>query len=220
MKQIKKTCTLVLSLFLTLAIFSGCGRTFDASAYLKAILDNSYKHDSTAFLEQKIGTKEEAEKLYQEGIQTNMDAMESSITLSDEVKPDFEDLFQKIYSKADYTVGESKKQEDDSYIVTVSYKPMNLFSESISIFETKVTDLTAEYSQAALDGEEVPDQQALENEIAVLYKDSILECMENMTYGDETTMDIRIELDDKVYLPNTDDLAKLENAILSADSLA
>lgn len=43
----------VLALLLTaLLTLCGCRQEFDASSYLKAILDNSYKHDPTAFLDQ------------------------------------------------------------------------------------------------------------------------------------------------------------------------
>ena len=54
----------VLALLLTaLLTLCGCRQEFDASSYLKAILDNSYKHDPTAFLDQEIGTEEQAEEL-------------------------------------------------------------------------------------------------------------------------------------------------------------
>ena len=50
----------VLALLLTaLLTLCGCRQEFDASSYLKAILDNSYKHDPTAFLDQEIGTEEQ-----------------------------------------------------------------------------------------------------------------------------------------------------------------
>ena len=62
MKAMKK-CEAVLAM--AVVTLTGCA-SFDASAYLKAILDNSYKNDSTAFVEQKVGTKEEAAELYQQ----------------------------------------------------------------------------------------------------------------------------------------------------------
>ena len=49
-----KKCVAVLAM--AVVTLTGCA-SFDASAYLKAILDNSYKNDSTAFVEQKVGDR-------------------------------------------------------------------------------------------------------------------------------------------------------------------
>ncbi len=75
----------VLALLLTaLLTLCGCRQEFDASSYLKAILDNSYKHDPTAFLDQEIGTEEQAEELFQQGIDNNMEAMTASLSVPEE----------------------------------------------------------------------------------------------------------------------------------------
>ena len=61
MKTMKKVA-LMLCAVLAIGMMAGCG-SFDASAYVKAVLDNSYKNDSTGYVDQKIATKEEAEKM-------------------------------------------------------------------------------------------------------------------------------------------------------------
>jgi hypothetical protein len=218
MKKMKKVITMLLSMLMLVTAFAGCGTSFDASAYLKAILDNSYKHDSTDFVKQKIGTKDEAEQLFQDGIDSNMSAMTSSLELSDELKPEFESLFEQIYGVAKYTVGKAEKQDDNSYVVTVTYQPMNLFADANTAFQDKVTALTEKYTEQATNGGEVPDQAALQEEVLVLYKDCLLDSLDSVSYGDETSMEIKIELADKVYSPNSSDLATLENALLSTDS--
>ena len=58
MKNLKKAALLLVSV-LGISVLGGCGG-FDASAYTKALLDNSYKNDSTDFVDLKIGTAEEA----------------------------------------------------------------------------------------------------------------------------------------------------------------
>lgn len=60
MKNVKRIA-LALVCVLMVGILGGCGSKFDAQAYLNALLDASYKNDSTAFVEMKIGTAEEAE---------------------------------------------------------------------------------------------------------------------------------------------------------------
>ena len=205
----------VLALLLTaLLTLCGCRQEFDASSYLKAILDNSYKHDPTAFLDQEIGTEEQAEELFQQGIDNNMEAMTASMSVPEEQKGDFRTLFEAIYGKADYTVGEAEKQEDDSYVVTVTYRPMELFSQVETQLMDEVNNLTESYMEQAMNGGEVPDEETLTLKILQLYKDLTNTQLENLTYGEEQTCQIRIELNDKVYTPNTDDLMTLENGIL------
>ena len=53
MKRLK-TVAVMLMAVLALGLFGGCGISFDASAYIKALLDNSYKNDSAEFVAQKI----------------------------------------------------------------------------------------------------------------------------------------------------------------------
>ena len=73
MKTMKKVA-LMLCAVLAIGMMAGCG-SFDASAYVKAVLDNSYKNDSTGYVDQKIATKEEAEEIYNQGLDQELDAL-------------------------------------------------------------------------------------------------------------------------------------------------
>lgn len=127
MRKKGKLFTVIFTFLFLLLSAAGCGKEFDASGYLKAVLDNSYKHDPTAFLEQKIGSEEEAEQLFQEGIDANIAALTESASVSQEQEQNFRAIFEQIYAQADYTVGEAQKQEDDSYVVTVTLPAHDAF---------------------------------------------------------------------------------------------
>lgn len=224
MKHVKKLVFLLTAALLATAMLAGCGSKFDASEYLQGILDNSYKHDSSKLVELGYCTEEEAEEVYQEGIDANISILESTVTLSDDLMAGYEALFQKVYAMADYTVGEAQKQDDDSYIVPVTYKPMNLFSDVEAAFTEEVTAYTEDLYTRAANGElDDVDEAALTdqmmNDIMQLYLDLLNDACDSMTYGDEATMDIRIEKADKVYTPNSDDLLALESAILTIESI-
>ena len=45
MKRISKKIAVLLILVLSTGLIGGCGQQFDAAAYVKALLDNSYKND-------------------------------------------------------------------------------------------------------------------------------------------------------------------------------
>lgn len=212
MKVIRRTAAVLLAAAIAVMSVAGCGASFDASAYLKAILDNSYKHDSTALVEQKLGTKEEAEEIYRQGIDNNL-AQLGEMVLNDEVKAELESIFEQIYAKADYTVGEAEKQKDNSYVVTVTYRPMTLFTEIETAFDAVLDEKSTEIAEEIMNGAEYSDEE-LEQLAVDLYLDVCKEALADVQYGDEKSMVVRIELNDKTYTPNETDIENLEYALL------
>lgn len=207
MKAMKK-CVAVLAM--AVVTLTGCA-SFDASAYLKAILDNSYKNDSTAFVEQKVGTKEEAAELYQQGIDANMNQL-TGYTMDDATKAEMEKLFGDIYAAADYTVGEAEK-DGKNFNVTVTYRPMTLMTDATDAYMAAIEEKATEITQRAMNGEEVSDEE-IEKMAIDLYLSTFKDQLANIQYGEETSMVIKIELTDNVYAPNQTDLANFEAAVL------
>lgn len=216
MKHIKKKLLIVLSaLVVFTTMMAGCGQSFDASKYLQAILDNSYKNDPSGILEQKIGTKEEANAIYEEGIQNNVDIVTAEIPLTEESEARLRDLFCQVYANSKYTVGEAEKQDDDSYLVTVTYQPVSIMSDSETIFEEKVTELTNDISDRVASGEEISEEE-INTLVVDAYIDCLNDAMNSFTYGEESSMQVRVAKNsDNVYEPDSSDLETLENAILS-----
>ena len=89
----KRMATLLLVMVMAVGMFSGCGAKFDASKYLQAQLDNSYKNDSSLIIEQKIDTKENAEKVYEQVLDNQVDGFFTGVDVSDEVKSRYRDIF-------------------------------------------------------------------------------------------------------------------------------
>ena len=151
MKRLK-TVAVMLVAVLALGLFGGCGISFDASAYIKALLDNSYKNDSAEFVAQKVGSAEEASTLYEQGIESELTALLAGNTVSDELKDEYRQVLKDIFKAVKYTVGDAEKQDDGSYIVTVNYEQMQIFGAAMDSYMTKVEDMTNEWTQA----EELP----------------------------------------------------------------
>ena len=204
---------------LAAAFMTACG-SFDASGYINALLDNSYKNDSTKFVEMKIGTAEEAAKLYEEGIDAEMDAMLEGIELTDEQVVEYRAVIADILAAAKYTVGDAEKQSDGSYVVTITYETMNVFTPAVEAYEVKVTEMITEWTQAALAGEEYPS----ESEMMILMIDELKPCLEeslaNVTYSEPKTTTITVELVNKVYTPVESDIVELESLLFDVDGLA
>lgn len=207
-----KKLSLILAGALTVGLLGGCGNSFDAAAYAKALLDNSYKNDSTQFVSMKIGTAEEAAALYEQGLDANVDAMVSSAggSISTEQAESFRQVFADIYGGAKYTVGEAEKQGDDTFVVTITYEQMNVFEPAMTAYMDEVNSMVEEWTAAAMAGEDVPSEAEMSEQIIATYKDCFVDSLANVTYDEPATATLRIELIDNVWTPNEDDVMNLE----------
>lgn len=217
MKRMRKVALLLVAA-LAAAVLGGCGGSFDASAYVKALMDNSYKGDSSAFLEEEVGTKEQAEKLYEEGIDTEMSGITTGVQLSEELQGEFRDVLKDVFKNVKYTVGDATKK-DDSYEVEVKYQKMNIFAPAMETFQADSEAYVAEMTQKAANGEDTPSEDEINEQVYTMLKDAIKGAMGSVTYGDEETTTVRIELKDKVWTPNEDDLYNLELLLFDSDAV-
>lgn len=71
---------------LAVAMLGGCSTDTSVKTYLQALLDASYKNDSTAFVKMKLGTAEDAQALYERGIDTGVSVFCGRIGASDDYK--------------------------------------------------------------------------------------------------------------------------------------
>lgn len=209
-----KKLSIIAACLAMIGLLGGCGSKFDASGYVKALLDNSYKNDSTQFVSMKIGTADEATKLYEDGLDSEVSAMVSSMgySVSDEQEQAFREVFAKILAGAKYTVGEAEKQDDGSYVVTVTYEQMEIFGPAVEDYMDKIVEM-----QAGLTGEETNDE-LIAMAIDAL-KDVLDASLANVSYADPETTTITVELIDKVYTPDQNDLYDLETSLFDVDAL-
>lgn len=219
MKRISKKIAVLLILVLSTGLIGGCGKQFDAAAYVKALLDNSYKNDSTAFVEQKLGTAEDAAEIYNQGLEHAIsdiliDEENESFSVSEDLLKEYRNTFETVFSKVSYTVGEAEKQEDGSYVVTVSYETMDVFSNAMEDYDVKVAEWTEQLSADAIAGEAFPEEEELYNTLFVMLKDCINDAAANVGYSEPQEMTVRVELLDGVYAPNQSDIEALEYHLL------
>lgn len=203
MKQ-KKRVALLAVCALIMSVLVGCGNQFDASKYVQAQMDNSYKNDSSLVVEEGYATKEEADQVYEEEIDTLVDNFFYGVTVSEDVEARYNELFRKMLAQADYTVGEAEKQSDGSYVVKVEYKKMKVFEPSMNKLQENAEQLAdaevdeyfeafADYMEEAIDG--------------------------GLEYGDAQTIDLRIQIVNKTYTLNTTDIETLNNGLFDYEAV-
>lgn len=216
MRKMKKP-VLLLICAMVIGLLSGCGNSFDASAYVKSLLDNSYKNDSTAFVEEKVGTAEEASQIYEEGIQTEVDATIGGTGVSEEVETGYTETYKKMFSLVNYTVGDAEKQDDGSYVVTIEYQPLIVFEPAVEHYNTELEGIYNDFMTRA-ETEDISNAEIYDTLFMTL-KDGIDAALESPTYGDKATATVRVSLVDNVWTPNESDLANLETVFIDVDAI-
>lgn len=217
MKKMRKAALLLVAMIMA-TLLCGCG-SFDASGYIKALLDNSYKNDSTDFVNQKIGTKEQAQELYEKGIEAALKNLIDDVQISDGLKDEFETVIKDMYKNVKYTVGEATKKDDGSYEVEVKYQKMKIFDPAMQSYAVSFQEYEDEVTEKMQNGEESPSEDEVLETTFSLLKDAIQESLGNLQYEDEASTTVRVELVNKVYTPNEDDVANLEQQMFDTEAI-
>lgn len=184
---------------------------FNAPLYLMALLDNSYKNDSTLLVLTGIATAEEAVEIYEQGIDAELAGMETMI--SAEGQEEYRKLFANLFAGVKYTVGEAEKQADGSYVVTVVYEQMNVFEPAIE----KYIGAVYAYIDILIAGQELPSEDEMTEWLAMALKSCLEESLKNVTYDEPQVTTVRISLGDDGWMPNEDDVMHLEEVFFDID---
>jgi len=218
MKKVMKKMSAIFAGVLLLGTLTACSQ-FDASSYVKAILDNSYYNDSTGIVEQGVGTAEEAAAIYEQGIDAQIDAMLGEVVMSSELASEYREFYKDLFSKVKYTVGEAVEADDETFEVTITYEKMNVFAESVAAYEMKVAEMVAAWTEAALAGEEVLSDEEMNEQLFTALKDCMIAELAEATFEAPATLIIRVELVDNVWTPNQEDLMNLEYSLFDFEGL-
>lgn len=219
MKNLMRKFALVLSLVLVVGAFAGCAKKFDASAYLQAVLDNSYKNDPSGLVKLGYATEEEANQVYEEGLDAEFQAMLTTAGITEDQAGDLRTTMGNMLAATKYEVGEAEKQDDGSYVVTVTYEQINVYEIAITNYMEAVTAFVEDYTAKVEAGEEVPSYDELMTEVVEMFAPIIDEALATATYDEPQTTTVRIELVDKKYTPNQSDLQNLGMLLFDNDAV-
>lgn len=203
-------------------LLAGCGSKFDAAGYTKALLDNAYKNDSTQYVKMKIGTAEEAAKFYEEGIDSEMEALTTAAgdSISEEQIKEFREVIADIIAGAKYKVGDAELQDDKSYVVTITYEQMQIYSVAAEAFKERINVIMDEWQATAEAGGGIPSNDEMIATIMDEFVACFKEAIPNATYAEPQTTTIRIELNsDNAYEPNADDIQNLEKLLFDIENV-
>ena len=129
----KKIASLVVVSILMLCSLTACAEKFDASGYVKAVLDNGYYNDSTGIIAMELSTAEEAEAVYNKGVESLVDVAVSAINVSEELEEEYRQFYKDLFMAAKYSVGEAVEVDKTTFEVPVTCEKLNVFAAAIPL---------------------------------------------------------------------------------------
>ena len=183
MKRMKRVLALGMAVLMCMGL-TACGKDIDAAGYTKSVLDANYHAQYDKYAEYRGISESDAKKEVTEGMRTQIESAFSGMDVRDEMMDKYIEVADKAYDLADFTVKDAKKQDDDSYVVTVVIKPSDVFSNSSNY----VNDIATEYADQGKD----PTQTDVLMDILV---ESLNRAIEANSYGDKTTLEVHVTAD-------------------------
>lgn len=183
MEKMKRVLALGMAVLMCMGL-TACGKDFDAAGYTKAALDANYHAQYDKYADYRGISKSDAEKEVTDGMKEQIASAFDGMDVTDAMMDKYIEVADKAYDLADFTVKEAKKQDDDSYVVTVAIKPSDVFSNSSNY----VNDIATEYANQGLD----PTQSDVLMDVLV---ESLNRAIKANTYGDETTLEVHVTQD-------------------------
>ncbi|MBR2402376.1 MAG: hypothetical protein IKB01_06390 [Lachnospiraceae bacterium] len=210
----KKIVSFVVLSILMLCSLTACAEKFDASGYVKAVLDNGYYNDSTGILEMGLSTAEDAEAVYNKGVESLVDITLSAITVSEDLEEEYRQFYKDLFAGAKYTVGEAVEVDENTFEVPVTCEKLNVYANANASYEAELETLVAVWTEAALAGEEVPSDEEKYEHFFILYKDCLKAELAKGVYGAPVTVNVKVENVEGIWTLNADDRLNLEYELI------
>ena len=208
----KKSRILVAVVLMMAFLLTACGGGMtaeDAREYAQSCLDAAYKAKFDTYMKWTESSREEAQAMYDEGINNSMTASGlAEAGVSQELQDKYEQLFKDMYGQANYTLAEAVEDGADGYTIDVTVCPFTVFDGLEDELMTVVEDLASNLTT-------VPTDQEINEMVFQAMYDLLSARNENMVYGDPVVVTIQVipDADGVYYIPDADLLA-IESALV------
>lgn len=205
-----------------------CGKkgmtTEDASTCVQVEMDATYKGDFKGFMDFYSNvTTDDAKEQYNSKVEyeaeyfmdmygvPDLEDQNSVLESSEMQAKESRDLYKRIYAKADYTIASSTKQDDGTFAVKVTVKPLDIIKLVDDNFEAHFEPFWTKFD--AVDTESMSDEEFTAwytDVFAREYYDTLLDLLEdqidNMGYLDQKDIVIQVQQaeDESLYISNED----------------
>lgn len=218
MKKLMRKITVLLTGILLLTSLAACSK-FDASAYVKAVLDNAYFNNATGILELGLSTEEEAATVYNKGVESLVGVTLSNVVVSEALEAEYLQFYKDLYAGAKYTVGEATEIDENTYEVSVVCEKLLVFGNANAAYEAELQALAAIWTEAALAGEEVPSDEEKYEQFFTVYKNCLSSELQKSAYEAPVTLTVKVEKVNNIWTLNAEDRLNVEYALIDFEEM-
>lgn len=219
----KKKTILITAISAAVLVICGCigiyryiGR-FDASDYVRAVLDASYRNETDLYVEITGSPEEEAARIFDENLDLTMEGFRRS-DMPEEMLPRYRALFEEIAKKVSYTAGEPNRQEDGTYIVPVTVKSITLFTDTYEAFQSRAQEYAEEVTDRVTAGAQMPTEEEMQKQVYEIYYEVLKERVDSgMLYGAARDIGVRVTKEGvRNFSINEEDMEKLDSLLIES----
>ena len=209
----KKKRVAIIWVLAAVLLLAGCGGGFDASGYVRGVLNNIYLGDSAEYTKMVDITEEEAAAEYEQGIEVEADFFLQYYGIgevSDDVYQQIVDMYKTIYQQSKFEVQEAIKNGDD-YNVEVLISPIDVIVNSEEDISAAVDEFVA-----AADPADYPDDLSINDALARIVVDVINGNMPELGWQDQKSIIVKVEKDDAGYYGlSSDAISQLDQDMIA-----
>lgn len=209
----KKKRVAIIWVLAAVLLLAGCGGGFDASGYVRGVLNNIYLGDSAEYTKMVDITEEEAAEEYEQGIEVEADFFLQYYGIgevSDDVYQQIVDMYKTIYQQSKFEVQEAVKNGDD-YNVEVLISPIDVIVNSEEDISAAVDEFVA-----AADPADYPDDLSINDALARIVVDVINGNMPELGWQDQKSIIVKVEKDDAGYYGlSSDAISQLDQDMIA-----
>lgn len=200
---LRRLGALLLALAMTFALASCGSKTFDASGYVDASMKLVTTGDAKALEAYKGEAVVDTAEAYDKDMQEMIDSLTGSLELSENSLTTVKELMQELLGNASYQVGEATEQDDGSFEVPLTIKPLQL----------NIADAVTEWIKT-LDADKINDMDAIYGKISQMMRDAVAK----KEYGAEKSYTLTVaKNDDGLYDVTNDGLDAIWEDLFTTD---
>lgn len=206
-------CTVMMSAC-SLSDITKLFRDFDAQGYTQSFLDAIVKKDFSEYAEITNSSEETAKKEYETLLDSSTTNFLSAMTVSDATRQEVRTMFDTIYSKWHYEVGEATKNDDDSFTVPVTLRQLKAFTGALQTTQDEFTKEAKKKPNLT--------QNDYYDLYCKIFIDAVNKNIEKGNYGEPAVVNVKVAptaADKNVFEISRDSIQQMYNAAVDASVL-
>ena len=181
---------------------------------LDVIYHNSYTDD---YLEMVNSTSAEAEQQYYDGLDVEVQFFEQYFGIeydNEEIHSRLVELYDQIYSKSQFSVGESVRDDEGNYVVTVTVQPLDIIQKSVEDLPPAVEQFNSQYTQEQIDAMDEEAYKAYDAKWADIVISVVEENLTDMDYLPEQTVEMKVAKSDDLWGITDDSMGEIDTLMI------